>query len=165
MAAKADFTTQEWSHLIESAILASVAVTAAEPSGLWGTLQEGFANATGLAGARTSETPLIKEIVTSLTTSEGRTIATDAMKLRFKGVQASDAVQNSITAIAAVSKILDAKAGQDAGPVKAWIYANAERVAEASSEGGFLGFGGQKVSEKERATLAQLKTALGMTPQ
>ena len=162
MAAKADFTAQEWSQLIESAMLASVAVTAAEPSGLWGTLQEGFATATGLAGARTSETPLIKEIVTSLTTSEGRTIATDAIKLRFKGVQASDAVQKSITAIAAASKILDTKAGPDAGPVKAWIYANAERVAQASSEGGFLGFGGQKVSEKERATLAQLSTALGL---
>jgi hypothetical protein len=101
--------------------------------------------------------------MTSLTTSEGRTTATDAIKLRFKGVQASDAVQNSIAAIAAVAKILDAKAGPDAGPFKTWIYANAERVAQASSEGGFLGFGGQKVSEKERATLAQLSTALGLS--
>jgi hypothetical protein len=162
MSAKADFTAQEWSQLIESAMLASVALTATEPSGLWGTLQEGFANATGLVGARSSETPLIKEIVATLATSDGRTIATDAIKQRFKGVQAGDAIQSSITAIGAVSKILDAKAGPDAGPFKTWIYANAERVAQASSEGGFLGFGGQKVSENERATLAQLSTALGL---
>ena len=163
MAAKSDFTAQEWSQLIESAMLASVAVTAADPSGLWGALQEGFASATGLVGARSSETPLIKDIVAALATSEGRTIATDAIKLRLKGAQAGDAVQSSITAIAAVTKILDAKAGPDAVPFKTWLYANAERVALASSEGGFLGFGGQKVSEKERATLAQLSASLGLS--
>jgi hypothetical protein len=34
-------------------------------------------------------------------------------------------------------------------------------VAEASKEGGFLGFGGVQVSEAEKATLAEIATALG----
>ena len=162
MASKADFSAAEWSKLIESAMLASVAVTAAEPSGLWGTLKEGFASASGLAGGRASETQLIKEIVAALGTSEGRTIARDGIKERLTGVQAADAVSTSIAAVADVGKLLDAKAGADAAPFKAWLYSNAERVAEASSEGGFLGFGGEKVSEKERSTLAQLSSALGL---
>jgi hypothetical protein len=165
MASKADFTNEEWSQLIESAMLASIAVTAAEPSGLWGTLQEGFANATGLVGARSSDTPLIKDIVAALGTSEGRSIAKDAIKTRLKGAQADDVARSSIAAIAAVTKVVDAKAGADAGPFKAWIYANAQRVAEASTEGGFLGFGGEKVSAKERATLADLSAALGLPPR
>lgn len=163
MATKQDFTTDEWSRLVESAMLASIAVTAAEPSGLWGTLKEGFANAQALAGARGSETPLIKDVVAALTTSEGRTIASDGLKQRLAGAKAEEAVQRSIAALGEVASIVDAKAGPDAAAFKSWIYENARRVAEASTEGGFLGFGGEKVSAKERATLDQLATALGVT--
>ena len=42
MANKASFTPEEWKQLLE-AMLASIAVTAAEPSGLWGMLKESFA--------------------------------------------------------------------------------------------------------------------------
>ena len=37
----------------------------------------------------------------------------------------------------------------------------AARVAEAGTEGGFLGFGGEKVSAAEKATLDRLASALG----
>ena len=39
----------------------------------------------------------------------------------------------------------------------------AQAVAEASKEGGFLGFGGVQVSETEKATLAHIKESLGLT--
>jgi hypothetical protein len=35
-------------------------------------------------------------------------------------------------------------------------------VAEASKEGGFLGFGGVQVSEAERTTLAEISAALNL---
>lgn len=38
----------------------------------------------------------------------------------------------------------------------------AERVANASTEGGFLGFGGERMSEHEKATLADLAKALNI---
>jgi hypothetical protein len=38
-------------------------------------------------------------------------------------------------------------------------------VADASTEGGFLGFGGVKVSEAEKATLAEIAAALGTSGQ
>ena len=41
MANKQNFTP-EWSKIVESIMLAGVAVSAAEPSGLWGMLKEGF---------------------------------------------------------------------------------------------------------------------------
>jgi hypothetical protein len=43
MANKASFTPDEWKQLLEAPMLASMAVTAAEPSGLWGMLKESFA--------------------------------------------------------------------------------------------------------------------------
>jgi hypothetical protein len=38
----------------------------------------------------------------------------------------------------------------------------AQLVAEAAAEGGFLGFGGVQVSDKEKATLAEINTTLGV---
>jgi hypothetical protein len=70
-------------------------------------------------------------------------------------------VPRSLALLGEVSTILDAKAPADAGPFKAFLNEVAEKVAEAASEGGFLGFGGVPVSDAEKATLAQIAGALG----
>lgn len=59
-------------------------------------------------------------------------------------------------AVAAVNSV---DPGESA-PYKAMILDIAEKTAEASKEGGFLGFGGKKISEGEADTLAQLRTLL-----
>jgi hypothetical protein len=51
MANKHDFTPEEWTKVLESIMVAGVAVSAADPSGLWGTLKEAAA---GRLGARCS---------------------------------------------------------------------------------------------------------------
>ena len=38
-----NFTPDEWKVLLESVMAAGIAITAAEPSGLWGLLKESFA--------------------------------------------------------------------------------------------------------------------------
>ena len=43
---KSNFTPDEWKLLLESVMMAGIAVSAAEPSGLWGLLKESFAEAT-----------------------------------------------------------------------------------------------------------------------
>src|SRR3954452_20274712 len=60
-----------------------------------------------------------------------------------------------------VGQILDAKAATDAPSFKAWLKHVAEEVAEAASEGGFLGFGGVKVTDAERASIQEVAAALG----
>jgi hypothetical protein len=52
MANKAAFSASEWKTLLESVMAAGLAVTAAEPSGLWGLLKESFASGTLLAKAK-----------------------------------------------------------------------------------------------------------------
>ena len=47
MADKTSFTKEEWALLLESPMIAGMAITAADPSGLWGLLKESFQ-----AGAR-----------------------------------------------------------------------------------------------------------------
>lgn len=45
---------------------------------------------------------------------------------------------------------------------KSMMFAVAEAVANASKEGGFLGFGGTRVSDAEQSVLAQIKAELGV---
>lgn len=52
MVDKSSFTPDEWKLLLESVMASSIAITAAEPSGLWGLLKESFAGGTELAKAK-----------------------------------------------------------------------------------------------------------------
>jgi hypothetical protein len=45
MATKTTFTPEEWDLLMQGVMSSSVAVTAADPSGLWGLMKESFASA------------------------------------------------------------------------------------------------------------------------
>ena len=45
---------------------------------------------------------------------------------------------------------------------RAVALVDAKAPADAGSEGGFLGFGGVQVSDKEKATLAELHGVLGV---
>ena len=73
MADKSSFTPDEWKVLLQSMIAAGIAVTAAEPSGLWGLLKESFASGTDLARAKTDPgtNALIKAAVNDFATTEG----------------------------------------------------------------------------------------------
>ncbi len=162
MAIKQSFTPDEWKKLIESPMVASIAITAAEPHGLWGTLKEGLANARGFAEGRNSSDELVKAVVADIETAEGRAMAREAMKEQFKGVPLSEVTGRSIQTLREVAGILDVKAPNDALAFKRWVFANATRVAEAAKEGGFLGFGGVRVSDKEKAALHDIAAALGL---
>jgi hypothetical protein len=60
------------------------------------------------------------------------------------------------------SAILDAREPADAVAFKAWLFGVSQKVAEAATEGGFLGLGGIQVSDAERATLDEIAEALGI---
>ena len=58
-------------------------------------------------------------------------------------------------------KLLEAKESPEAvGEYKEWVLGVAERVANAAKEGGFLGFGGERFSEKEQSLFSELKNIL-----
>jgi len=85
MANKQNFTPEEW--ISESVMLAGLAVSAAEPSGLWGTLKEPFASGSAVAAAKAdaSSTELIKAVIANLETSEGRSAVQEALRKQFTG--------------------------------------------------------------------------------
>ena len=52
MANKASFTPDEWTKVMESVAVTGMAVTAADPSGLWGMLKEALAGGAALAAGK-----------------------------------------------------------------------------------------------------------------
>ena len=162
MADKSSFTSDEWKTLLESVMAAGLAVTAAEPHGLWGLLEESFASGKMLAKAKmdTAANPLVKAVVEDFATSEGRSTSRDGLQEQLSGKKPAELKTACIQILGKVDGILSAKAPTDAAAFKTWLRQISQSVAEAATEGGFLGIGGVLVSDAEKATLAEISSAL-----
>ncbi len=74
----------------------------------------------------------------------------------------SDLYMAGIEAARRAGAILDVQADpSEAARVRAWYLSVAQKVAEASREGGVLGIGGEKVSNFEREAIKAIADALG----
>jgi hypothetical protein len=163
MAGKTDFTSEEWTRLAASPMVAAMAITAADPSGLWGLLKETMSSGWALMEVKQDATanPLAKAIADDITDPATRTAARERLHTLFKGFQVEDIKNKAVEELRAVASLVDTKAPGDAAAFKTWLQHVAQKAAEAGTEGGFLGFGGVKVSEAEKATLSDISTALG----
>ncbi len=142
MAGKQNFTSEEWSRVVASPMTAGMAVTAADPSGLWGLLKEALSGGWALVEAKQAigANPLAKAVADDMAVSETRTAARDWMQTQFKGAPLGEIKAKAVAELRAVAALVDAKAQDDAAGFKAWLLTVAEKAAEAGNEGGFLGF-------------------------
>jgi hypothetical protein len=161
MTGKSNFTPDEWKLLLESVMAPGIAITAADPSGLWGLLKESFAGGTELAKAKTDPgaNTLVRAVVDDFGTAEG-SAARDALKASFRDSKPGQIKDKCIEVLRSAAAIVDAKAPGDSAAYKGWLQQVSRHVAEAADEGGgFLG-GGVPISEAEKATLSEISTAL-----
>ena len=162
MADKSNFTADEWKLLLESVMMAGIAVSAADPSGLWGLLKEGFASSSELVKAKMTPgaNPLVKAVVADFESAQGRATARDGLQEKLKGIKPAEMPAKCIETIRQVAALVDTKAPNDAAAFKGWLRQISQHVAEAANEGGFLGIGGVPVSEAEKTTLQEISSAL-----
>jgi hypothetical protein len=157
-----NFSPAEWKKLVQAPLLAGFAITAADPSSFVGTLQEAFANAKLLAEAKTGGSgELVKAIAEEILTSSGRADAREGIRSIVQGAKLDEIKGKALEALKDTSALVNQKAPGDAKAFNAWLVQIARTVAEAGTEGGFLGFGGVKVSDAERATIGEISQILG----
>jgi hypothetical protein len=162
MSLEDSFAPEEWARVVGAPMLAGIAVTAAEPGGLWGAVKESMAVAGALReGKGAAANPLVAEVVAAYETSDGRDLARGVLKAEARGRKPAEVVEAAVRELGAVAALVVQKAPEAAPGFRDWLKAIAARVAEAGTEGGFLGFGGEKVSAAEKATLDRIATALG----
>ena len=103
---------------------------------------------------------VIKALVADFETSQGRSTARDGLKEKLSGLKPAEITARCIETLGQAGILVDAKAPVDAAAFKDWLRQISQHVAEASKEGGFFGGGGGPVSDKEKATLQDISSAL-----
>jgi hypothetical protein len=160
MLTKNDFTARDWNTLRDAQYLVGLATLMADSSG-FGTIKESVALAQGIMANQASNLPLIRD----LTGKAEMEAAQGALRQRLED-PAAKPTKDSLRQLALeqVGKsvaILDDKAStEELDAYRKLIYGVAEKVANAASEGGFLGFGGTQVSSGEQSFLEELRNTL-----
>jgi hypothetical protein len=153
MARKADFNAEEWERVVQGPVLAGLRVVAADRGG---TLRESMSMGRVYADARREhgDSELLDEIVAS------------PPQLDPRQLTSPEALQSkTLDGLAEAVRILDAKATpEEVDGYRRFVLGLAERVAQAHKEGGFLGVGGQAISDEEQRALDEIVATLGGTP-
>jgi hypothetical protein len=165
MATKSAFTDQEWSTLRDVPQVVALAVAFSGASGVVGTLKEAFSSSASLVEGMKSESELIRSLCSREEISAGQQALRGSLP-QIKGGDLASAKQKlsqlAVEKAQAALEILRSKGSpQDVDAYRSFVKGLGERVAQSAKEGGFLGFGGERVSEAERQMLASLDSALG----
>lgn len=146
--------------MVDAPQMAGIAVMVAGASGVIGSIKEAAAAAQSVYAGTTHSNELIRLISTK-----------DEMKASQERIRASMGnfgdksptvwvEEQTVSTLQRAASILRAKAPSELATYNEWILAIADKVANAAKEGGFLGFGGVRVSENEQKVIASLKSAL-----
>ncbi len=162
MSQKADYTPEEWKTLMTAPMLVGFAVVGASPSGPVGTVKEmaSMSRSVFEAGRQASVAPLLAALTGDLQAHAEAVVK--GREQDTERIAPSEARMKALDACKRTASILAQKAtDEEADSIKGFLVSMAEKVSEASKEGGFLGFGGTQVSAAERAAVSDIATALG----
>ena len=149
MTGKADFTEEEWKTVLEAPPSAGLIVIASDRGG---SIRESFSMAKAYTEARKEhgDSQLLDELVTAKPEMDHtRYHSPEELK---------EACLKHITA--AVDLLKSKASAEELDEYKKFIVGLANRVAEARKEG-FMGLSGERVSDDEKAAIAEIETALG----
>lgn len=167
-----NYTEEELNMLANTPHIIGAAMAFAGSSGLFGTGKEMFTNAQAvMAGIKDYPNNVLIRAI--LPDAKGdASAAMDKMKkvrdwgvarMKAKGVDSAEKFQaEAVEDCKAVAALLAAKATpEEATEYKQWAMSIAEKVAMATTEGSFLGFGGERFSTNEKQLFGEIEKAMG----
>jgi hypothetical protein len=146
--AKADFTEEEWKTILEAPPSAGLLVIISDRGG---SVRETFSMAKAYTDARQQhgESELLDEVVAAKPEMD-----------RSRAGSPEELKQHNLDNVRQGIAVLRGKAtDEEVEEYRKFILGLAERVAEARKEG-FLGLSGERVSDAERAAIAEIEGAL-----
>jgi hypothetical protein len=156
MSYQEQFTPEEWQALVAAPFQATLAIVSADPGGLVAGAKEGSALAHLLRDGDGAG-GLVDEVA--------RDAISDRPSRKDLGIERQtkdQALEAAVEAMRGAVAVVESKAPDQADAFRTWLYSISERVASAGKEGTFLGFGGERVSDDERAALERIRGALGL---
>lgn len=165
------YTDEEWQIVSSTPQLVGIAMAGADSSGIFGSSKEMFANARGMMAAKKEyeDNSLIQAILPDTTSAskamEDAKTQREIVMGRYKASGAKSPEELSAFVLDDCSKAIEILEKNETTEVvegyKKMVLELAEKVANAAKEGDFLGFGGERFSEKEQQLFAELKNRLG----
>jgi hypothetical protein len=152
------YSPVEWTILTELPIRVLAAAMRAEESSELGLLMQQATGLTELSSRANeySSSELVQQVFDHYK-SQGEG---EAQTLQLSEQWIERLLPDTIERARQATEILTAKAEpDDAGAYKLWLFETAASVCAAARTGGFLGFGGERISEKEQEFLDDLATA------
>jgi hypothetical protein len=149
-ATKAAYPSDLWTKIRLAPLAAAQVVMGASPSGAIGTLKEVSALGDAVTAVKSAAAPtsiLSLAFDSDVTEDEAKTLGHDQPALL-------ETIKQAIDGIAARSP-------NEAQAARSFIVDVATKVAESSKEGGFLGIGGTRVSDAEKAAIELIRNAVG----
>ncbi len=160
MTTKADFSEEEWKGLLMAPMLAGMYIIVSDVS-VTAMAKELAGMMKGMSTAEVGEPA--RDIVAAIVadyTAKAQNKEKPAEPQLDKS--AGDPKKQLMDLLLGVTAVFDAKEmSEEKAAFNQWLLSVANATAEAGKEGGFLGIGAVRVSDKERAALAELRTALG----
>jgi len=162
MTTQAAFTAEVWTSLRILPSLVAGSVSAADPSGLFGSMKEAMAGMKGMLESLQGGTKI--ELLTAMLADKSMPGMPDAKTLLGEGnreQQVANLKSSVLTRIKEATSLLSRKGTpEEVAAYKQMIVSVAQKTADASKEGGVLGFGGVRVSDVEQSFLNEVKEAL-----
>ncbi len=161
MTTKTDYTPEEWKTLLIATVYTSMLVIIADPN--LGFFKELAALSQAMMLSATGSK---SELVRSLAEDFNKKETQEAIKPELekeKGQQDPDVLKQTLLGNVRSAADLVSEHSPDEGIIyRRWLLYLAQQTAEGSKEGGFLGIGAVRVSDREKDMLAELSLALGM---
>jgi hypothetical protein len=162
---RAAFAPEEWDILRGVPREAAIAAAIADPDGSFGATKAIVAAFKELV-AGTTEFPgnaLIAELLLELRTgSEGPEDQDETLEL--DEAERDRRLAETLDRARAANALLAAKADPTAAEeYRRWVVRIARKAVRSAKSGGFLGIGGERVTETEAAFVADLRAALGVS--
>jgi len=155
MATDKDFPPADWQRIEAAPFMAGLAVTYGDLSNKRAIADEAAATGDAIEGATASASEIVRTIAARFAAGQRPTIGSIPNK-------PEEALASLVDGCKAAHALVKAKAPGEADAYARFLLDTAKAAAGGAREGGFIGVGIQKVSEKEQMALAAIALALGV---
>lgn len=157
MSTQRDYSAEEWLEVVSAPMLAGLLVITSDPA-IFGSMKESATIAATINEyGQSSETELIREIGRAMSGKDKPQMPDLPTKEGPAAV-----MKRLVEKCHSAASIVEGKSPNEAEAFKLYLIDIAKRTAQSSREGGFLGIGSTRVSDQEKAAVAQLAEALGV---
>jgi hypothetical protein len=157
MTSKNDFSEAEWAQILRAPFVGALAVSLSDPGG---PIEAGKEQMAAIRGAMNppSREPLLADVALDV---QAMTQQREHPLKGYRPAGGGDPREALLDELQATRAVLEAKATRpEATAFSQWVVDIAQAAADAAKEGGFMGIGATRVSDREQSMLERVRQTL-----